>query len=344
MTQVHSSTKSRTFTHLTEIERGQIAAYLEEGLSIREIARRMGRNASTISREKQRGTVQQMDTNRKTYTKYFPDTGLHVYVTNRKKCISEPKMEKAAAFIRYAEEKILKKKWSPDVATGYAKVHDLFDYIPSTKTVYNWIDVGLLKVRNIDLELKLRRSTKKKTNRKHKKLLGKSIDERPESVDTREEIGHWEIDTVVGQRSKDEVLLTLTERATRHEIIRKIKGKQAPEVTKALNSLFEDAPELRVTFKSITADNGSEFSELAEWGKENKIDTYFAHPYSSWERGTNERHNGLIRRFIKKGSPMNIYSNAYITQVEHWLNDLPRKILNYQTPAGAFAAFLDKVA
>ncbi|WP_052400916.1 IS30 family transposase [Oceanobacillus jeddahense] len=127
------------------------------------------------------------------------------------------------------------------------------------------IDAGLLKFRNIDLELKLRRSTKKKTNRKHKKLLGKSIDERPKSVDTREEIGHWEIDTVVGQRSKEEALLTLTERATRHEIIRKIKGKQASEVTKALDSLFEGAPELRNTFKSkSTVDNGSKFSELAE--------------------------------------------------------------------------------
>lgn len=344
MTQVHSSTKSRTFTHLTEIERGQIAAYLEEGLSIRRIAKRMGRNASTISREKQRGSVKQMDTQCKTHIKYFPEAGLRIYTGNRKKCVFEPKIVKAAAFIRFAEEKILKEKWSPDIVVGYAKVHELFDYIPSTKTVYNWIDAGLLKIRNIDLELKLRRTTKKKRNRKHKKLLGKSIDDRPESIDTREEMGHWEIDTVIGHRSKDDVLLTLTERKTRHEIVRKIAAKKAPEVTKALNILLEESPELQHTFKSITADNGSEFSELAEWGEEKGIDIYFAHPYSSWERGTNERHNGLIRRFIKKGHAMNMYSKEYIKQVEDWLNALPRKILNYRTPAEAFAEFLDKVA
>ncbi|CEI80462.1 IS30 family transposase [Oceanobacillus oncorhynchi] len=152
----------------------------------------------------------------------------------------------------------------------------------------------------MDLELKLRRSTKKKTNRKHKKLLGKSIDDRPAVVDAREEMGHWEIDTVIGYRSKDDVLLTLTERKTRHEIVRKIRAKKAPEVTRALEQLLEESPKLQCAFKSITADNGSEFSELAEWGEEKGIDIYFAQPYSSWERGTNERHNGLIRRFIKQ--------------------------------------------
>jgi|SRR5699024_4996077 len=103
MTKTDSNTKRRTFTHLTEIERGQIAAYLDEGLSLREIARRMGRNVSTISRERRRGTVQQIDTFRKPYTKYFPDVGARVYEENRKNCGAHSIVMKAWEFTCFAE-------------------------------------------------------------------------------------------------------------------------------------------------------------------------------------------------------------------------------------------------
>ena len=160
MTQPYSNTKQRTFTHLTEIERGQIAAYIDEGLSLREIARRMDRNVSTISRERKRGTVQQIDTHRKPYTKYFPDVGVRVYKENRENCGAHSKVMKSRDFIRFAEEKILKEKWSPDAAVGYAKRQGEFEYVPSTKTLYNWIDDGKLSIINMDLAMKLRRSTK----------------------------------------------------------------------------------------------------------------------------------------------------------------------------------------
>ena len=132
MTQTHSNTKERTFTHLTEIERGQIAAYIDEGLSLREIGRRMGRNPSTISRERKRGTVQQIDTYREPYTKYFPDAGARVYEENRKNCGAHSTVMMAWEFIRFAEEKILRETWSPDAAVGYEKRQEKFDYIPST--------------------------------------------------------------------------------------------------------------------------------------------------------------------------------------------------------------------
>src|SRR5690625_5035277 len=344
MTHTNSNTKGRTFTHLTEFERGQIAAYLEEDLALREIARRIGRDVSTISRERDRGTVQQIDTHRETYKKYFPDVGSRVYEENRKNCGNHSKVMEAWEFNEFAEKMILEKKWSPDAVVGDAKRHEKFEYIPSTKTLYNWIDEGKLSVINMDLALKLRRSTKKVKSAENKKVLGMSIEERPESIETREEFGHWEIDTVLGHKSKDNALLTLVERKTRMEIIRRIPSKDASVVTDALNDIFSEFPNLQDTFKSITSDNGSEFSELAEQGKELQIDVYFAHPYASWERGSNERHNGLIRRFIKKGQPIHAYTNELIEDVENWMNTLPRKILNYQTPEEAFAQFIVCVA
>src|SRR5690625_1420943 len=114
MTKTYSNTKERTFTHLTEIERGQIAAYIDEGLSLREIGRRMERNVSTISRELERGKVQQIDTFRKPYTKYFPDAGARVYEDNRKNCGAHSTVMEAWEFIEFAEKKIKEENWSPD--------------------------------------------------------------------------------------------------------------------------------------------------------------------------------------------------------------------------------------
>ena len=345
MTKTHSNTKERTFTHLTEIERGQIAAYIDEGLSLREIGRRMERNVSTISRELERGKVQQIDTFRKPYTKYFPDAGARVYEDNRLNCGAHSTVMEAWEFIEFAEKKIKEENWSPDAVVGYAKKNELFKYVPSTKALYNWIDEGKLKVINLDLPLKLCRSSKKKRNaRKHKKVLGMSIEERPEFIETREEFGHWEIDTVLGHKSNDNALLTLIERKTRHKIIKRVESKSAPAVTKALNEIFADYSDVQTYFKTITSDNGSEFSELSEQGKHLGIDIYFDHPYASWECGSNERHNGLIRRFIKKGQPIHEYSDEQINKVADWMNTLPRKILGYQAPNEAFAQFVDCVA
>lgn len=127
MTQVDSNTKKRTFTHLTEIERGQIAAYIGEGVSLREIGRRMGRNVSTISREKKRGRVQQIDTFRKPYTKYFPDVGVRVYEENRENCGAHSTVITAWESINFAEEKILEDDWSPVAVVGYAKRQEKFE-------------------------------------------------------------------------------------------------------------------------------------------------------------------------------------------------------------------------
>ncbi|WP_257347665.1 IS30 family transposase, partial [Pseudalkalibacillus decolorationis] len=196
-------TKARSFKHLSDSERGEISAYLKLGLSLREIAKRTNRDVSTISRERKRGSVTQLDTNRKPSINYFSDTGARVYKENRQHCGAQSIVMKAWEFLQFAGKKILEDKWSPDAIVGYAKRATTFNntYIPSTKTIYNLIDQGKLSVRNLDLAMKMRRSTKKKPSRKNKRILGQSIEERCDSVESREEFGHWEIDTVIGKKS-----------------------------------------------------------------------------------------------------------------------------------------------
>lgn len=207
-------------------------------MSYSEVGRRIGRNTSSISREVKRGTVQQIDTFRKPYSKYFPDVGARVYKDNCFNCGAHSMVIEAWDFVRFAEKKIKEENWSPDAVVGYAKRHELFEYISSTKALYNWIDAGKLNVINLDLSLKLRRSTKQRNSRKHKKVLGMSIEERTESIETRKEFGHWEIDTVLDHKSNDDALLTIIERATRHKIIKRIYNKTAPAVTETLNEIL----------------------------------------------------------------------------------------------------------
>lgn len=131
--------------------------------------------------------------------------------------------------------------------------------------------------------------------------------------------------------------MTLTERKTRKEIIVRIEDKTSEAVTKAMNRLLKQSGTLfSSVFKTITSDNGSEFAELTVSLEKEKTEVYFTHPYTSSERGTNERHNGLIRRFIPKGKAISSVSDETISYAEKWCNQLPRKILGYRTPDECF--------
>ena len=170
------------------------------------------------------------------------------------------------------------------------------------------------------------------------------INERPEAANSREEFGHWEIDTVIGRKKgRESVLLTLLERVSREYIAIKIPMKDSSSVNRALmdlTSMYRD--KFSLIFKSITADNGSEFSGLANLEKlGTKI--YFAHPYSSWERGANERHNGMLREFVRKGTSIDSYSADEISSYADILNERPRKILGYRTPDEVFENYLDRI-
>lgn len=160
---------------------------------------------------------------------------------------------------------------------------------PSTKTIYRYIKEGLLASKPIDLPKMVRiRKRSKKVTKTNKKTLGKAIEECPEYINDRSEFGHWEIDLVLGKKTKGEAtILTLVERQTRYALGVKLKDKRSQTINRAVRHLISQYP-----IASITADNGSGFSLLSNV---EAVDVYFAHPYSSHERGTNENFNGLLR-------------------------------------------------
>ena len=337
--QSEHTTPARSFKHLSLSERGAIFALIHENRSIRYISKQLKRNPSTVCREVQRGTTAQLRTGRIPYQSYFPETGQAVYTKHRVNSRKKGKRHRASNFLHFAETKILKDKWSPDAVVGYCKSQPLWQQEPlvCAKTLYNYIDRGVLAVRKIDLFLKVCRRTTQRHGRTNKRILGQSIEQRPEAILTRDEFGHWEIDTVVGRRSKDEALLTLTERKTRQELLLRLANKDSESVQTAMKELRERVgSSFAKIFRSITADNGSEFADLSVLLAPWNCQVYFSHPYSSWERGTNERHNGLIRRFLPKTKTIRNVSNTLVRKTQDWCNLLPRKILGYKTPQECF--------
>ena len=176
-------------------------------------------------------------------------------------------------------------------------------------------------------------------------MKGRSIDKRPDIVNAGTEIGHWEVDTVVGHRNGHEaVIFTAVEKVTRNYIAIRIPGRTTDGVEVAISQLEEQygSKYFSTVFKTMTADNGPEFtifSKLESLGTK----VYFAHPYSSWERPQNERHNDLLREFIPKGTSIEQYTDDDILDMADTLNQRPCRIWDYHSPAELFEAFLDEV-
>ena len=352
MTQVNNTTELRKGKHLTFGEMSKIEGYKDVDFSNRKIANLLGRSPQTINNAIKAGTVtqkRQQKQNGKVYTYYdevyMADAHYQAYINNRLNCGRRPKWVETDEFIEWADHKMLEDKWSPDVVVHKAK--DIFPetIVPSTSTLYNWIDSGIMRTKNIDLLEKVGRKprAKKGESRRNVKVLGTSIEERPETVEKRQEFGHWEIDTVEGNIDADEpVLLPLVERKTRFEKIFKIAGQRADEVDQALKALIEKLNGLESKiFKSITSDNGSEFANLSNLSK--KIDVYFCHPYASYERGTSENQHKIIRRFLPKHQSLKEVKDSQVQRIQQWMNDYPRRILDYKTPHQAFVQELSKL-
>lgn len=334
-------------SHLTFEERRKIAVLHAEGMSPYKIGKLLGRASNTIRNELKRGTttviVSYFEKER-----YFPDTGQAVYLKNRKKCRMPKKIDTCIRFIEYVEKNVLESKRSFESVCAEAIDTGGFrkEETCSVGTLYAYTERNMLKIKNIDLPEKVRRRKRKKpeVDRTHKRLKGTSIAERPEKINSREEFGHWEIDLVIGkQTTEDNALLTLTERKTRKEIVRKIKGKTIKAVHGCIRKLKKEIPHFGKVFKSITTDNGAEFSRLSELGKKLGIAIYYAHPYSSWERGLNENTNRIIRRFIPKGEMIKIYSKKKIQEIENWINTMYRGSLEWKTADYRYQEEVDRL-
>lgn len=345
MDHLHSTTtERRKGQHLSFEERVLIQTRLKDGWNANQIAREIGCAPNTVRNEIKRGTVALYNG---TVFRYKATAGQTAYEQNRQPCCRHYDLLEKADFINFVEKHFFEEHWSLDACVGHALEKGLFtrDQIVCTKTLYSYADLGLLQIKNMDLPEKLKRSPKKKSNRKNKRILGRSIEERPAEVNDRSEFGHWEADLVIGSKSgNDDALLTMIERKTREYWMIRVPGRDPNGVMAALEDVRAQYSEhWNDIFKTITTDNGSEFSLLAGLEDLSKTLVYFAHPYTSCEKASVERHNGLIRRFIRKGKRIDSYSDDQICQIEVWCNNLPRKILGYRTPDELFENELDRI-
>ncbi len=272
MTESNCITKLRTFKHLNEIQRGRLAEMLEseKKLTQKEMAKKLGVSQSTTSREIKRGQVKQMNTHRRYYEKYIPETAQIRYTQNRDKCKRKQSLENYDATFFVALKTELKRKpkeriYSVDTFVNCYKKHNPDKKVPCTKTVYKLIDNSLVEgLTNINLPMKVRLRKRKAQSSKpkgtNKKILGKSIDKRDEKVLEREEAGHWEFDLVEGKKGGYNVL-TMVERLGRYSIFKKVP-KNAKDVLEISKKAIKEATSKGIAFKTITTDNGSEFASL----------------------------------------------------------------------------------
>ena len=346
MTQSNCTTAKRTFKHLTDIQRGRLEEMTKIGdYTQAEMAKELNITQSTISRELKRGRTRQMASNRTYYDRYLADAGSRVYHDNRWYSHARDHHKYSEKFLKELPKAIVSTKKKPREHSVDTFVHTYRkenpnEHVPCTKTVYTLIDKGVLPIRNIDLPMKTRirplkkhRSDPKGTNAKH---LGRSIEERDPSVLSREELGHWEVDLVLGKKTKGEpVILTMVERKTRLFLTKKVWAQSAEEIQNATLQLMEGQG--LECFKSLTTDNGAEFSTLSLIEDEaHDIKVFFTHAYAAWEKGTNERHNGLLREFIPKGMSLRNLKYYDLGKYTNAINNRPRRIMDYLTPRECF--------
>lgn len=338
------------YCHLTWRERLRIETRLKDGWKPQRIADEIGRHVSTIYREIKRGRGIQRTTDLIDYECYIPDMAQNKYEANFPnkgpgwKIARDPKLSIYLG-------KVLKDGFrSPEAALGEIAAKGIeFDSKISPRTLYRYVDMGLIPgVSNMDLPHKRNKKDKKKQEkpRAARSAKGKSIEERPREVNTREEVGHWEMDTVLSAKDGSlERILALTERATRNQINLKIKNGETATVVAALDTLEKKlGATFSTVFQTITVDNGSEFADVEglersclRRGKK-RTTLYYCHPYSSSERGSNEKQNGMTRRRHPKGTDFKRVSRKKLRETTDWINNYPRKIFGFHTAAELFAA------
>ena len=326
--------------YITERQRYEIEIYYKMGLKPKEIAEKTGKCIRTIYYELKRGKCKQITSDLVEKETYLADVSQRKYNERKENKGADLKIGNDIKLCQFIKRKIKDEKYSPYAVLQYIKNNNLkFDTKICIQTLYNYIEKGIiLDLENKDLPMKAKRKKKRNDTSKRKVALnnkrGTSIEQRPKEINKRKEYGHWEMDTIISARPSKSCLLVLSERMTREEIIIKIKNKKSISVTKALDNLEKKfgAKRFREKFKTITCDNGVEFldyenMERSKYTKISRTSVYYCHPYSSWERGTNENINAMIRRFIPKGTNIDIYSKKDISMIETWINNYPRKIL-----------------
>lgn len=329
----------KTKNYITEAERYQIEILLKQKYDIRQVADAIGHKYHTVRYEIQKGTVEQLDTHLVKHEVYKADYAQMISERNMSNRGRNLKIGSDYKLVSYIEDMVRNRKYSPEALLLHAQHEGLeFDTRICAKTIYNYFDMGLfLNADWHDLPQKKKKAEKKerKSSVALNNRTGRSISDRDPAVMERDTYGHWEMDTVVGGQKKGlSCLLVLSERMTREEIVIKMKNKKASSVVHALNMLERKlgSKTFRQKFLTITCDNGVEFMdadgiEKSRYTKGNRTTLYYCHPYSAWERGTNENINRMIRRFFPKGIDFDTVTTKQVQFVQDWINSYPRKIL-----------------
>ena len=319
---------------LTNDDRYVIYKMLSLGKHKIEIAEVVGCHLSTIYREIKRGMVQQRDEQWKIIMKYDPYTANERSIINKSKRGVSLKLMIGCEYLQFVSEKIRKEKYSPRAVVMYLKLNKLFDVSLSDFSIYRYIRLGLIEgVTKKNLHYKIVKNRYIRHKRK-RVASGESIEKRPINVLKRAEFGHWEMDTVMGKQGiSKKSLLVLTERKTRYEMVFMLQQHTTQNVVKIIDLLEKKIKEnFTKIFKTITVDNGTEFSDSGGITKSiykgKRLKLYFCHPYSSYERGTNENTNRLIRYFLPKGTNFDNKTDTDIQEIQNWINEYPRKLFN----------------
>lgn len=341
MCQDNNNANSKKGKHLEYSERQSIERWWNRDHRTKvEIATLLDRNEKTIRNEIKRGLVKNLTTHLEEIWVYSADVAKQKYNYYLKAKGPKLKIDNDYELKEYVEKSIKEDKKSPEViAKEIEKMN--FKTQMCARTIRNNIYAGdIYDIKSKDMIYNKEYKDKNKDKTICEKVPPeKSIDYRPEKANTREEYGHWEGDLVIETKKRGAVLFTLTERKTREEIIVKIPGKKAEHVTKALDNIEKRyKKKFYNKFKTITFDNGVEFrnwkSLEKSYDKRRKmprIQVYYAHPYCSGERGSNENANRLIRRFIPKGIDITPISEEFIQYIENWINNYPRAMFEYKS-------------
>ena len=309
----------RTYRQLTQEQRYQIYVLLKAGHNQTEIARFIRVHKSTISRELRRNRGQ----------KGYRPKQAHQFAWNRRKK-ARYRIE-ASTWILI--EALIRQEWSPEQVSGWLK--DNYGLQISHEWIYQYILMDKHAGGDLHRHLRCQKKRKKRYgsyDRRGKLKNRVSIDERPAIVDTRQRLGDWEVDTIIG-KGHCHAIVSLVERKSRLALLKKVESKAAQVVADAVVELMKSLP---VQIHTITADNGKEFADHERIAKKLNADVYFAHPYSSWERGTNENMNGLVRQYFPKKHSFATITETEIEFVMERLNNRPRKCLGFKSPNQVF--------
>lgn len=313
--------------HLTIKERYYIEISLKKKIPVKQIAKDLGYSKQAIYAEIKKGSCTQVDTHLREHKVYLSDYAQRQHDQKethkgRKKLLGQkdPYLQQIAYWIK-------ERKYSPYAANIKA------GSTLCEKTIYNYVHAGYIPGLTV-CHLPYARPKKKRFSKRiNPYTKGQSIDQRPAHINDRSVYGHWEGDTVYSSKDDFTCLLTLTERKTREEIAIRIPDRTAASVLHAFDRLEHQlgTTSFRMKFKSITFDNGAEFSlwekiETCSRSRAKRTTVYFAHPYRSGERGTNENHNRMIRRWNPKGDDIGLYSPAEISDIVDWINTYPRRM------------------